>query len=73
MDDADRPDPRTLLLLLGTVVAVFNLAGWTWVDYQMYGHLTTKGLQMGLFVMSASLALYLVLALALYVLGKESL
>lgn len=72
MTDDERPDPRFLLLVLGSVVAVFNFIGWTWSDYQLYGHLTPKGLLMGMFVLSAVLALYLVLALALYVLGKES-
>jgi hypothetical protein len=68
----ETPAPRRLLLLFGTVISGVNLVAWTAVDYARYGVLTGRGLRMAMFALSATLALYLVLRLALLVVGKEA-
>jgi hypothetical protein len=61
----DLPAPRRLLLLFGSVIAAANLVGWTVVDYLRYGEFTSHGVRMAVFVLSAVLALYIVLRFAL--------
>lgn len=65
--------PRRLVLVFGLLVGAANLVGWTAVDYARYGVLTTHGVRMAIFVVSATLALYLVLRLALLATRQDSL
>lgn len=64
--------PRRLLLLFGTLVAAANLVGWTVADYLRLGEITARGIRQGVFVMSAVLALYIVLRLALLVTRQDA-
>lgn len=64
--------PRRLLLVLGTVIALGNLVGWTVADYRLHGELTTLGLERAAFVWTAVLALYIVLRLALLVTRQDA-
>ncbi len=64
--------PRRLLLLFGTLAAAANLVGWTAADYLRYGDLTLRGVRQGVLVLSAVLALYIVLRLALLVTRQDA-
>ncbi len=63
--------PRRLLLLFGTLAAAANLVGWTLADWLRYGEWTTTGAERAAFVLSAVLALYIVLRLALLVTRQD--
>ena len=65
--------PRRMLLLFGVLAAVGNLVGWALVDWGRYGFVTAHGPRTALFVLSATLALYLVLRLALLVTRQDAL
>lgn len=69
---APPPPARRLLLVFGTLIAGMNLVVWTATDYAEYGVLTSRGLTMALFVMTAVLILYVVLRLALFVLDEDA-
>lgn len=64
--------PRRLLLIIGTVIALSNLVGWTVADYHLRGELTTLGLERAAFVWTGVLALYIVLRLALRVTRQDT-
>ena len=64
--------PRRLLLVFGSVVALGNLVGWTVADYQRLGEFTMRGAERAAFVLTAVLALYIVLRLALYVTQRNA-
>lgn len=68
---SDRPAPRRLLLLFGAVIAAVNLVAWSLADLSLFGYVTTRGLRMALFALSATLALYIVLRIAQAVVGEE--
>ena len=64
--------PRRLLLAFGALVALGNLVGWTVADYHHLGELTFRGAERAAFVLTAVLALYIVLRLALYVSHRDT-
>lgn len=66
------PPARRLVLLFGGLIAAVNLVIWTLVDYSTYGLLTTRGLVMGLFVLTAVLLLYVILRLAILITGEDT-
>jgi hypothetical protein len=66
------PPVRRLLLIFGGFIAGLNLVIWTIVDYSAYGTFTTRGLAMGMFILTAVLLLYVVLRLALVVLDEDA-
>ncbi len=66
-----RPKARRLLLIFGSLIAVFNFVMWTARDFATYGELTTRGLMMALFVLTATLLLYVVLRLGIMLTGQE--
>lgn len=61
---------RRLVLVVGALIAVASFIGWTVVDYRRYGVLTLNGTLRALFVLTATLALHLVLRLAEAVLRR---
>lgn len=69
---SDRWMPRRLLLVFGTLVALGNLVGWTVADYHRLGTFTLRGVERAVFVLTAVLALYLVLRLALLVTHRDA-
>lgn len=64
--------PRRLLLVFGTLIALGNLVGWTLADYHRLGEWTLRGAERAAFVLTAVLALYLVLRIALYVTQRDA-
>ncbi len=64
--------PRRLVLLFGTLAAGANLVGWTLADYFRYGEWTLHGIRQAAFIGAATLALYIVLRLALLVTRQDT-
>ena len=65
------PRPERLLLLFGLPLAALTFVYWTWSDHANYGIWTLRGVEKGLFVLTAVLLLYVVVRIARLVIDED--